>query len=47
MRTFDDDFKPYTISENLFEPESMRIDTALVMKTSPCCQHGEFAAMEY
>lgn len=46
-KSFDDGFKSYTISETPFRSEIMRIDTAVVMKTSPRCHGGEFAAMKY
>lgn len=43
----DDDFEPYTISETPWGSTITRIDSNVVMKTSPRCHPGEFAAMRY
>lgn len=42
-----DDFEPYIITETPFGSTIMRIDSKVVMKTSPRCHPGEFAAMRY
>lgn len=43
----DDDFEPYTISETPWGSNITRIDSNVVMKTSPRCHPSEFAAMRY
>jgi hypothetical protein len=42
-----EDFEPYTISETPWGSTITRIDTSVVMKTSPRYHRGEFAAMRY
>ncbi|KAL2286270.1 hypothetical protein FJTKL_07061 [Diaporthe vaccinii] len=43
----EDNFEPYTISETPWGSTVTRIDSSVVMKTSPRCHRGQFAAMRY
>lgn len=43
----EDNFEPYAISETPWGSTITRIDSNVVMKTSPRCHRGEFAAMRY
>lgn len=43
----EDNFEPYTISETPWGSTITRIDSSVVMKTSPRSHRGKFAAMRY
>lgn len=47
LEPVDGNFEPYTISETPWGFTITRIDSDVVMKTSPRCYPGEFAGMKY